>query len=100
MDASLGTAVELPNVQPIIPYMGLFMLVTLKPADVTGCRVLTPYLPRVSIIQGSTFTDAPSNTLATAENTACIFDSKTVNDDTPLSLGVIPLSESLWAKWW
>jgi hypothetical protein len=51
-----------------------------------------PYFPGVSIIQGSTFTEAPSNTLPTAENAARIFASKAVNDGTPLSPGVIPLS--------
>ena len=84
MDASLGVAVELPDVEPILPYIGLFTLVTLKPAQVTGCTLITGYLPSVSTLCGSKFVEAPSNTLPTAESAARIFHSIAINNDTPL----------------
>ncbi|KAF8328981.1 hypothetical protein F5887DRAFT_1082795 [Amanita rubescens] len=67
-------AEELPgNVEPILPYIGLFTLVTLKPDAVRNDRILTPYLPTLSIIEDSTFVEAPVHTPATAENVARIF---------------------------
>ena len=92
MEASLGAAVELLNAKPIFPHPGLFTMVTLKPTHVTECTILTPYLPNLSTICGSNFVKAPSNTLPTAENVAHIFQSITINNDMPLSHGMIPLS--------
>jgi hypothetical protein len=63
--------VELHNVKSSM----LFTMVTLKPAQVTGCRILTPYLPNLSTICGSKFIKVPSNTLPTAEKATCIFHS-------------------------
>jgi hypothetical protein len=67
-------------------------MVTLKPAQVTGCTLLTSYLPSVSTICNLKFVEAPSNTLPTAKNAARIFHSGAINNDTPLSFGEIPLS--------
>jgi hypothetical protein len=67
-------------------------MVTIKPTRVTGCSIPTPHLPSLSIIRGSKFIKAPSNTSPTAEKAARIFQSKAIDNKTPLSLGMIPLS--------
>jgi hypothetical protein len=86
-------AEELPgDVKPILPYIGLFTLVTLKPAAVRYDRILTQCLPTLSIIEDSGFVEAPVHTPATAGNVVRIFHSKAINNDTPLSYGTIPLS--------
>ena len=95
MDISLEDqgAKELPgDIKTILPYIGLFTLVTLKPAAVRYERIITQYLPNLSIIEDSRFVEAPVHTPATAGNVACIFHSKAINHDMPLSYGAIPLS--------
>jgi len=92
VNASLGETVELPDINPILPYLGLFTAVTLQPDNVTEFSILMPYLPSVSTIQGSTFTEAPSNILPTAENAARIFHPMAINNNTPRRQGMIPLS--------
>ena len=67
-------------------------MVTLKPTRVTGYGILTPYLISLSTIRGSKFVKVPSDTLPTAEKAARIFQSNAINNDTPLSYGMIPLS--------
>ena len=89
MDSSQGEQVELPDAKAIFPYLGLFTLVTLKP---TGSRILTTRLPSLSIMRGTKFVKAPSNTSATAKTAARIFEPLALDDNAPLSLGVIPLS--------
>ena len=95
MDISLEDqgAKELPgDVKTILPYIGLFTLVTLKPAAVRYERIIMQYLPNLSIIEDSRFVEAPVHTPATARNVARIFHSKAINHNTPLSYGAIPLS--------
>jgi hypothetical protein len=89
VDASQGVKVELPDAKAIFPYLGLF---TINPTQVTGYSIPTPHLPILSIIRGSKFVKAPSNTSPTAKKAARIFQSKAIDNNTPLSFGMIPLS--------
>jgi hypothetical protein len=88
--ASLGEAVELPNLEPIFPYLGLVTMVARKPTGVRSKFVT--HIPSLSIIRGSDFVEAPSDALPTANNVARTFQSNAINDNKPLSCGVIPLS--------
>jgi hypothetical protein len=91
-----GTSVGLPNPAAIIPYIGLFTLVTLDPT--TAARyIMTPYLPGLSIIRNNKFEEAPANTSATAKNVARIFDSLDIEEDTPFNPGTVPLAPGVAA---
>lgn len=96
-DALDGTSVGLPNPTAIIPYIGLFTLVTLDPTTAARNIMTTPYLPGLSIIHNNEFEEAPANTSATAENVARIFDSLDIEEDTPFNLGVVPLAPGVAA---
>ena len=92
MDALDGTSVGLPNPAAIIPYIGLFTLVTLDPTTVVRHTMVTPYLPGLSIIHNNKFEEAPANTSATAKNIARIFDSLDIEEGTPFNFGRVPLA--------
>ncbi|KAM6503454.1 hypothetical protein JOM56_000397 [Amanita muscaria] len=49
VDALEGKEVELPDLKDIIPYIGLFTLVTLNPTGAAGDTINTPHLPSLSI---------------------------------------------------
>ena len=83
MDALDGTSVGLPNPAAIIPYIGLFTLVTLDPTTAAKIIMTTPYLPGLSIIHNNKFEGAPANT-STAKNVARIFDSLGIEEDTSI----------------
>ena len=91
MDALEGASVELPDPTAIIPYIGLFTLVSLDPSTTARNVIATLHLPGLSIIRDNCFEDAPANTRATAKDVARIFDSSNIEDDGPFSHGVIPL---------
>jgi hypothetical protein len=97
VDALDGTSVGLPNPAAIIPYIGLFTLVTLDPTTAARNIMTTPYLPGLSIIHNNKFEEAPANTSATAKNVARIFDSLGIKEDTPFNLGIIPLAPGVAA---
>ena len=97
MDALDGTSVESPNPADIIPYIGLFTLVTLDPITAARNIMTTPYLPALSIIHNNKFEEAPANTSVTATNVARIFDSLDIEEDTPFNLGIIPLAPGVAA---
>jgi hypothetical protein len=84
--------VELPNAKAIFPYLGLFTMVTINPTQATGNSIPMPYLPSLSIIRGFKFVKAPSNTSPTAKKAARIFQSKAIDNNTPITFGTIPLS--------
>ncbi|KAF5379415.1 hypothetical protein D9615_006535 [Tricholomella constricta] len=86
---------DLPEPADIIPYIGLFTLVTLDPAVLD--IMMTPLLPGLSIIRGNTFEEAPANTSSTATNVARIFDSLDVDHETPLNIARIPLAPGVAA---
>jgi hypothetical protein len=83
VDALNGIPGELPDLEAVFPYIGLFTLVTINPTETAGSTIITPYLPSLSIIRGAKFVVAPDNTSATAENVARIFEPLAVDDDTP-----------------
>jgi hypothetical protein len=97
VDALDGSSVGLPSPAAIIPYIGLFTLVTLDPTTTARNIMTTPYLPGLSIIRNNKFEEAPANTSATAKNVARIFDSLDIEEDTPLNLGIIPLAPGVAA---
>jgi hypothetical protein len=86
--------VELPDATAIFPYIGLFTLVTLNPTQVLRDMIITPFNPPLFIISGKNFVKAPSNlnTSLTSRNVARIFESLALYNDSPLKLGVIPIS--------
>ena len=83
---------DLPDPAAIIPYLGLFTLVTLDPNTAAEDLISTPHLPGLSIILNNEFQEAPANTSATAENVARIFDSLGIEDDTHLNFDRVPLA--------
>ena len=87
-----GAQVDLPDPAAIIPYLGLFTLVTLDPNTAAEDLISTPHLPGLSIILNNEFQEAPANTSATAENVARIFDSLGIEDDTHLNFDRVPLA--------
>ena len=97
MDALNGTSVGLPSPAAIIPYIGLFTLVTLDPTTAARNIMTTPFLPGLSIVRNNKFEEAHANTSATAKNVARIFDSLDIEEDTPLNLGIIPLAPGVAA---
>ena len=97
MHALGGASVGLPNPAAIIPYIGLFTLVTLDPTTTARSMMATPYLPGLSIIRNNKFEEAPANTSATAKNVARIFDSLDIEEDTPLNIGRVPLAPDVAA---
>ena len=87
-----GIEVELPDPMAILPYIGLFSLVVLKPSDLTVRELLTTHLLGLSILHNSHSIPTP-NTSPTAPNVARIFDVLTVINAKPLKQwGHIPLS--------
>ena len=91
MDALGGISVDLPNPAAIMPYIGLFTLVTLDPTVAARNIVITPFQPGLSVLRNNKFRRAPANTSATAENVARIFDSLDIEEDAPLNFGMVPL---------
>ena len=83
---------ELPKLKTIIPYIGLFTLVTINPTQTARNVIPTTHLPSLSIKHGTKFVVAPPNTSATAMNVARIFDPLAIDVDTPLDAGIIPIS--------
>jgi uncharacterized membrane protein YgcG len=94
VDALEGTEVELPNLKAIIPYIGLFTLVTINPTEAARDSIPTKHLPNLSIRRGTKFVVAPANTSAAAQNAARIFEQLNINInlDTLRNGGVIPVS--------
>jgi len=97
VDTLDGASVGLPNPASIIPYIGLFTLVTLDPTTAARDIMTTPYLPGLSIILNNDFEEAPANTSATAKNVARIFDSLDIEEGAPFNASVIPLAPGVAA---
>lgn len=94
--AKLGEGVELPDPTTILPFLGLFTIVILKPEQLVGCFICTQHLPALSILQDNNFVLAPNGTSPADENAARIFDVlEIVNGDPQISLGLIPLSPEI-----
>jgi hypothetical protein len=83
VDVLNGKKTELPDATAILPYIGLFTLVTINPAKTARNDLITPYLPSLSIIRGAKFVMARANTSATAKNVARIFEPLVVKPNTP-----------------
>jgi hypothetical protein len=89
----LGEEVALPDPTTILPFLGLFSIVVLKPKQLVRCDICTKHLPVLSILQDNKFVRAPDGTSPADENVARIFDVLEVARDNPqISLGLIPLS--------
>ena len=100
MDALDGKQVKIPDATAILPYIGLFTLVTLNPAVAAKNFIITPHLPFLSIICNNRFEEAPANTSATGENVARIFDSLAIEEDSALNLSRIPLATASAEKYY
>ena len=88
-----GDDVALPDPTNILPYLGLFTIVALRPDDLVGCSITTPHLPGLSHQQDNRFLPAPPGTSPADENVARIFDVLAVAaGNPPISYGAIPLS--------
>ena len=80
---------NLPDTKAILPYVGLFTIVTLKPTEISGCNIPTLFFPFLSSRRGRAFVKAPSNA---SSNVVRIFDPFSLHDDAPQINGYIPLS--------
>jgi hypothetical protein len=53
--------IALPDVMLILPYLGLFTIMVLRPGDMAGCTIPMPQLPTLLILQNNQF--VPRNNL-------------------------------------
>lgn len=88
-----GNPVALPNLRiTLLPYLGLFPLVILRPDDLLGLRISTQHLPELSILHNHQFEAAPNETSPVGGNVAWIFDVLAVSANSPpMSRGVVPV---------
>ena len=86
---------DLPDPKAILPYLGLFTIVTLNPTSAAAEQLSAPYLPKLSIIRGNKFIKAPARTSATAKNIARIYNSLAICEDTPEHCMKIPLAPGI-----
>jgi len=85
-DARQGREVDLPNVQSILPFLGLYSLVILQPTELDGLRLLSHHLPALSVLQDDQFVLAPPDTEPDVPGTARIFDALAMIDKTDIAL--------------
>ena len=83
---------DLPDSKAILPYLGLFTIVTLNPTSAAVEQVIATHLPDLSIIRGNKFVKAPARTSAIAKNVARIYNSLAIREDTPEHYTKIPLA--------
>jgi hypothetical protein len=76
ISASQGTPQEISDPSPILPYIGLYTMVHLKPDELVGLDLLTARLPELSILSNHQWIPAPAHTSPSAPNTARIFDAR------------------------
>ncbi|TDL20848.1 hypothetical protein BD410DRAFT_899338 [Rickenella mellea] len=83
------------DVKPLLPFMALYTLVTLKPDEVREDFLSTSYLPPFSTLDKESlrFIDAPPDSDPYGPNIYRIFDSASVTSTSPLSWGRIPLTD-------
>jgi hypothetical protein len=82
---------DIPDPSRILPYIGLYTLITLKPAELEF-KITTSSFPCLSILTNGEWVPAPPHTLPTAPNVARIFDARAVPvGNHPESFGIIPL---------
>jgi hypothetical protein len=91
--AMTGSTVPLPDLTPILPYLGLYTIVVLIPDKVHRHCIPTMHLPTLTIIRNRLFVPAPRRTSATKPDVARIFDVLAlVGTDPPISMSFVPLS--------
>ncbi|TDL20851.1 hypothetical protein BD410DRAFT_360186 [Rickenella mellea] len=83
------------DVKGLIPYLGLYSLVILRPEKVQECVIMTCKLPPLSILNNHQFVPALSDVDLSIPGVARIFDTSAITSTLPLSLGYIPLTDSL-----
>ncbi|KAI0285402.1 hypothetical protein BGY98DRAFT_945758 [Russula aff. rugulosa BPL654] len=84
----------LPDPSAILPYIGLYTIVQLKPFEMQDTILSTTFFPPPSVLRKGLWEIAPNQTVSTApKKVAHIFDSLAVNDASGQhpSLGIIPL---------
>lgn len=91
-DAVEGLDVDLPDLESVLPFLGLFTLVILLPEELDRLQLVTHHLPNLSILDGSQFISAPTDTLPDAPGVARIFDVLAITDTLPEKYCRIPLS--------
>lgn len=91
-DAVQGVKVDLPNAESILPFLGLYTLVTLLPEEPGGSSIAAHYTPDLFALDGSRFISVSAAILASAPSVARIFDVSVISDELPQTLYSIPLS--------
>jgi hypothetical protein len=84
--------VDLPGIEPILPYLGLYTLVILLPNKLDGSEIPAHHRPDLFVLDGNRFISAPPNTLPDASGVARIFDVSVISDELPKAYYTIPLS--------
>jgi hypothetical protein len=84
----------IPDPSRVLPYLGLYTLVHLKPRELEKTRMSTPCLPGLSVLRNRQWVPAPSDATPTTPNVARIFDARAIPEDPPESFGGIPLYTS------
>jgi hypothetical protein len=82
----------LPDPSAILPYIGLYTIVYLKPEELRDVTISTSFFPPVYILSNGLWQMAPNQTVLTGPTVAHIFDPLTVNTSRQHpSPGLIPL---------
>ena len=82
-DAQQGRKVDLPNVQSVLPFLGLYSLVILLPTELDRLHIISHHLPALSILQDDGFVLAPPDTEPDAPGAARIFDALSMTEKQP-----------------
>jgi hypothetical protein len=91
-DALQGIDVDLPNLEPILPFVGLYTLVALSPQKLKGYDIPAHHLPEPLILDGDQFISVPVDTSPDPSTVVRIFDVSIISDELPKTYYSIPLS--------
>lgn len=76
--ARQGTPQEIPDPSSVLPYIGLYTMVHLKPDELVDVEMPTVRFPNLSILSNGQWIPASANTSPSAPNAALIFDATAV----------------------
>jgi hypothetical protein len=91
-DAVQGIEVDLPDMRPILPFIGLYTLVVLLPDELSGSEIPAHRPPDLFVLDDNRFISAPADTLHDAPGVVRIFDVSVMPDELTKTYYTIPLS--------
>ncbi|TDL20846.1 hypothetical protein BD410DRAFT_899335 [Rickenella mellea] len=82
------------DMKDVLPYVGLYSLVTLNPVAVRWCAIMSMRFPPLSTIENFRFVPASGDADPSSPDNARIFDALSITSNMPISLGIIPLTDA------